>query len=138
MAAGAGRISAAANASKQEPIELRGSDSFMFASLAQDKNCDCAQRTVLPSMPPSLMLPGPKLLKTVIVEAYVTLLDAHESSAATRSSFVAFYTFRLVQLRFQSSPERTARSHHSSRLIGRIFWTTDGYGPEKQALRSAR
>ena len=36
-AAGAGRISAAANASKQEPIELRGSDSFMFASLAQDK-----------------------------------------------------------------------------------------------------
>ena len=45
------------------------------------------KRTVLPSMPPSLMLPGPKLLKTVIVEAYVALLDAHESSAATRSSF---------------------------------------------------
>src|SRR6516164_7789829 len=45
------------------------------------------KRTVLPSMPPSLMLPGPKLLKTVIVEACVTLLDAHESSAATRSSF---------------------------------------------------
>jgi hypothetical protein len=43
--------------------------------------------TVLPSMQPSLMLPGPKSLKTVIVEAYVTLLEAHESSAAMRSSF---------------------------------------------------
>jgi len=46
------------------------------------------KRTVLPSMPPSLMLPGPKSLKTVIVEAaYVTLHEAHESSAAMRSSF---------------------------------------------------
>jgi hypothetical protein len=45
------------------------------------------ERTVLPSMPPLLMLPGPKSLKTVIVEAYVTLLEAHESSAAMRSSF---------------------------------------------------
>src|SRR5262249_38419647 len=41
-AAGGGRISAAANASEQEPIEMRGSDSFVFASLAQDKNCGCA------------------------------------------------------------------------------------------------
>src|SRR5580704_776541 len=32
--AGAGRITPAANASKQEAIEMRGSDSFMFASLA--------------------------------------------------------------------------------------------------------
>jgi hypothetical protein len=35
-AAGADRISTDANASKQEPIELRGSDSFMFASLAEE------------------------------------------------------------------------------------------------------
>jgi hypothetical protein len=41
-AASAGRISAAANASEQEPIEMRGGDSFVFASLAQDKNCGCA------------------------------------------------------------------------------------------------
>jgi hypothetical protein len=34
-AAGIGGISAAANASKQEPIEMRGSDS-MFASLAEE------------------------------------------------------------------------------------------------------
>jgi hypothetical protein len=39
-------------------------------------------------MPPSLMLPGPKSLKTVvIVEAYVALLEAHESSAAMKSIF---------------------------------------------------
>jgi hypothetical protein len=35
-AAGAGRISAAANANKEEPIEMLGSDSFMFASLAEE------------------------------------------------------------------------------------------------------
>src|SRR5205807_976039 len=35
-AAGVGRIGAAANASKQEPIEMRDSDSFMFASLAEE------------------------------------------------------------------------------------------------------
>ena len=66
---------------------MRGSDGFMFASLAQERTVFAHKRTVLPSMPPSLMLPGPKLLKTVIVEAYVALLDAHESSATTRSSF---------------------------------------------------
>src|SRR5580704_5588414 len=37
-AAGAGRIIPAANASKQEKeqVEIRGSDSFMFASLAEE------------------------------------------------------------------------------------------------------
>src|ERR1700694_5030521 len=35
-AAGAGRIIPAANASKQEPVEMRGSDSFMFASFAEE------------------------------------------------------------------------------------------------------
>src|SRR5262245_22689818 len=32
LAAGAGRVSAAVNVSKQEPIERRGNESFMFAS----------------------------------------------------------------------------------------------------------
>jgi hypothetical protein len=34
--AGAGRITPAANASKQDRIEMRGSDSFMFASFAEE------------------------------------------------------------------------------------------------------
>jgi hypothetical protein len=35
-AAGVGETSATANASKEEPIEMQGSDSFMFASLAEE------------------------------------------------------------------------------------------------------
>src|SRR5262249_50670517 len=39
-AAGAGRVSTDANANKQEPIALRGRDSFMFASLAEELKPD--------------------------------------------------------------------------------------------------
>ena len=43
-AAGAVRIRADANASKQEAIELEGSDSFMFASLAEELGTGCGFR----------------------------------------------------------------------------------------------
>src|SRR5690349_3242112 len=43
-AAGAGRISTDANASRQGRIELLGSDSFMFASLAEELGTGCGFR----------------------------------------------------------------------------------------------
>src|ERR1700730_2133157 len=43
-AAGAGRISTDANASRQDRIELLGSDSFMFASLAEELDTGCGCR----------------------------------------------------------------------------------------------
>jgi hypothetical protein len=124
---------------------MRGSDSFMFVALAQDKIriVFAHKRAVLPSMPPLLMLPGPKSLKTVIVEAYVTLLEAHESSAAMRSSFGCILRLHFTlkasfSFDFSHPLNEPPAATTVPQLIGRIFWTTDGYDPEKRALRSAR
>src|SRR5262249_57047276 len=38
---------------------------------------------------------------------------------------------------FSHPPNEPSAATTVPRLIGRIFWTTDGYGPEKRALRSA-
>jgi len=95
------------------------------------------ERTVLPSMPLSLMLPGPKSLKTVIVEAYVTLLEAHESSAATRSSFGCILHLPPRSASSSVIPlNKPPAATTVPQLRGRIFWTTDSYGPEKR--RAAR
>jgi hypothetical protein len=76
------------------------------------------------------MLPGPKSLKTVIVEAYVTLLEAHESSAAMRSSFGCHFTLSAsFSFDFSHPLNEAPAATTVPQLIGRIFWTTDVDGP---------
>src|SRR5580704_8295391 len=59
--AGAGRITPAANASKQEPVEIRGSDSFMFASLAVELGYHPSQQPTAPTLHPQSQQCQPSL-----------------------------------------------------------------------------